>query len=105
MIKVEIVIEDKDIQSFKVSGHAFTKGNSQFDMVCAGVSAVVVGGFNALENLKEEFQAEVKDGLAKVVSLKEISENNRIILNTILIQLKSIAESYPKNIQINIKKG
>ena len=49
MISVNVSFIGKDLKSLTVSGHAnFDKYGK--DIVCAGVSAVVTGGINALES-------------------------------------------------------
>ena len=49
MISVNVTFIGKDIETLKVSGHA-NFANYGKDIVCAGVSAVVTGGINALED-------------------------------------------------------
>ena len=49
MIKVVIEKNNSKIISFEVSGHSNYDEKGK-DIVCAGVSAIVVGGINALIN-------------------------------------------------------
>ena len=99
MIKVVIEKNNSKIVSLEVSGHSNydTKGK---DIVCAGVSAIVVGGINALVNEnKKAIDYECKEGYAKVV-VKNIDNNINMILDVITTQLYTVEESYPKFIKI-----
>ena len=49
MIKVKIVKENSNYQKISILGHAMYDDYGK-DIVCAGVSAVVTGGINALES-------------------------------------------------------
>ena len=100
MIKVSIEKNNTKIVSLEVSGHSNydVKGK---DIVCAGVSAVVVGGLNALlsEN-KAVIDYKCKDGYVYIF-VKDIDNFNiNMILDVITTQLYTIEESYPKFIKI-----
>ncbi len=84
------------IKSITVSGHAlFAEYGS--DIVCAGISSVVIGGANALD---EAGGVADIDGSNHVIILKSTSLQTDIILKTIWIQLQTIAQRYPKHIQL-----
>ena len=72
MIKVNLIKSDETINGLEVSGHADSAqyGN---DMICAAVSAIITGGFNAF-NDNDFDEIELKEGYAKV---KVITENGR----------------------------
>ena len=81
------------------------KGHSNYapkgsDIVCAGVSAIVVGGINAICSLVKEnnINYEVEDGYVRLTSLNNIEVQN--ILKVIIVQLKSVEDSYSKHIKI-----
>ena len=101
MIKVKAIIPDGKFQSLRVKGHAdFAPGGQ--DLVCAGVSAVVIGGINALKH-PESFEIFQESGLA-VIKLKpkeEITNYDATVINTMLDQLETIQQSYGKYITIN----
>ena len=88
-------------QGFTCSGHADYSKNGQ-DIVCAGVSACVVGAMNALEDHKK-FEFIMEDGhvLIKKIGDEKLSIHNQIVLQTLLVQLKTIEESNKKFIKIN----
>ena len=100
MIKVKIENNKTKIISLEVSGHSNYEEKGK-DIVCAGVSAIVVGGVNALANeSKKAIDYECKDGYVRVF-VKDIDNDNiQKILEVITTQLYTIEESYPKFIKI-----
>ena len=98
MISVNVTFIGKDVKSLTVSGHANYDQYGK-DIVCAGVSAVVTGGINALESEIDNIKVINEDNKLGV----EINNSNdkiQIILNTILVQLQTIENSYKKYIKI-----
>ena len=98
MISVNVSFMGSDIKSLTVSGHAnFDKYGK--DIVCAGVSAVVTGGINALETELKNIELINKEN---ELGVKVINSNEyiQIILKTIIIQLETIENSYKKYIKI-----
>ena len=63
MISVNVTFIGKDVKSLTVSGHANYDKYGK-DIVCAGVSAVVTGGINALES--------------EIDNIKVINEDNKL---------------------------
>ena len=100
MIKVNIEKNNTKIVSLEVSGHSNYDEKGK-DIVCAGVSAIVVGGLNALLNEnKKAINYECKEGYAKVFVKEVDNDNINMILDVITTQLYTIEESYPKFIKI-----
>lgn len=98
MISVNVTFIGNEVKTLTVSGHANYAEYGK-DIVCAGVSAVVTGGINALtSNVKniKIINEDNKLGVEVINSNQEI----QIILNTILIQLETIQKSYKKYIKI-----
>lgn len=92
--------EDK-ITSFKVEGHAGYAPSGR-DVVCAAVSALVVGTINGLEVLTDAtFDTTVSHGFTKV-DIKEPTAYSNVLLNSILLSLKGIQEEYPSNLVVDI---
>ena len=98
MIKVLIKQEGKNFKSLEVKGHAKSADQGQ-DLVCAGVSSVITGGLNNLENPKD-FDIILDEGYSYVEALKFISSHDEVVMETIIAGLKTIEESYGKFIQI-----
>ena len=98
MISVNVTFIGNDVKSLTVSGHANYDKYGK-DIVCAGVSAVVTGGINALESQVSNIEIISKEN---ELGVKVINSNEKIqiILNTILIQLETIENSYKKYIKI-----
>lgn len=92
------------IQSFKIKGHAeYAKAGK--DIVCAGVSAVTVGTVNSIEALTGiVLDCEMHNGfLSGVIPLveDETTESKvQLLLESMVVMLKNISESYGKYIQI-----
>lgn len=97
MIRVSILKDKQMIYGLEVKGHADYLPHGQ-DLVCAGVSSIITGGFNAL-NPNEIEEIKLEEGYAKVVLKKEAMESN-LVLKVIVIQLQTIQESYSKFIII-----
>lgn len=98
MISVNVTFIGNDVKSLTVSGHANYDKYGK-DIVCAGVSAVVTGGINALESQVSNIEIISKEN---ELGVKVINSNEyiQIVLKTILIQLETIESSYKKYIKI-----
>ena len=84
------------------------KGHSEYDkfgkdIVCSAVSCSSIGALNALENPKG-FKIVVEDGYLELRNICDITKHDQIVIETLIIQLKSIEESYPKYIKV-VEKG
>ncbi len=92
------------IQSFKIKGHAkYAKAGK--DIVCAGVSAITVGTVNSIETLTGiTLNCGMHNGfLSGDIPLIEdvsIANNVQLLLESMLVMLNNIAESYGKYISI-----
>ena len=98
MIKVEYIENSSNIEYLKISGHANYDDYGK-DIVCSAVSAISIGALNALKNI-ENYAITQKEGLIIIENKNKSSYDDNIVLNTMLIQLKTIEQSYPKFIQI-----
>ncbi|MFD2612578.1 ribosomal-processing cysteine protease Prp [Paenibacillus gansuensis] len=95
--------EDRSISGYTVTGHALYADPGK-DIVCAGVSAVAVGTVNSIEALASEgLETEMEDGFLRVeVPLLEgdAQERAQLLLESMVVMLKTIKESYGKYISI-----
>ena len=98
MISVNVSFMGKDVKSLTVSGHANYDEYGK-DIVCAGVSAIVTGGINALESEIDNIKVINEDNKLGVEIINS-NDKIQIILNTILVQLQTIENSYKKYIKI-----
>ena len=102
MIKIVIEKDEQEIiNSIKVNGHACSAEEGK-DLVCAAVSAIMVGGANALKN-KSDFEIILEKGNALIKKKKTGKCEDDKVMLTIVTQLLTIEESYSKFIKVQIK--
>lgn len=100
MVKANFYYQKDQIVKVEVSGHSNFDQVGK-DIVCAGISAIVFGTLNALDNLVSQQEVKLVASEAKVmIEVLKSSNNNQIILQTMLWQLKTISNQYHKNIII-----
>ena len=99
MIKVKKYLDGDVLVGLEVTGHAGYAPKGE-DLVCAGVSSVLTGGFNAL-NKEDIEEVKLDEGEAKVI-LKSKTCKSVDVLKVIEIQLMTIEEEFPQFIK-NIK--
>ena len=100
MVTVTIKKEQNKIISIHVSGHANYDVEGK-DIVCAGISSIMIGGANAIYQEDENAALIVNEKGNVSIEMKDTSSNTiQIILNTMLTQLKTIEQSYKKYIKI-----
>ncbi len=93
MTRIVVFIKNDLIVGYQLKGHA---GADEYgkDIVCAGLSAISIGGANALTDGEDNYDVEIKKGY---LSLKRIhgfpSEHDRIVLETIVTQLEGVVAS------------
>lgn len=102
MIHINATRKDNKIIYLSIKGHANYEESGK-DIVCAAISAISVGAINALENPKS-FKIKVEKGNVEIESIDATSKNDCIVLETMMIQLKTVMESYPERIKV-IEKG
>ena len=104
MIKIIVVTESKTkkITLLEVKGHAYS-GEPGHDLVCAAVSAVVIGGINALEDLGN-YQFIHDSGHVLIETHHETDEHDSVVLETILTMLTAIEESSSNYVRIQRKE-
>lgn len=102
MIKIEATRKDGKIINLTVKGHANSAPKGE-DLVCAAVSSVLVGGCNALSQ-PNCFAIKLNEGDASIVENKHANEHDYEVLETMIIQFKTIEESSKKFLKV-IEKG
>lgn len=95
---------DGIVQGYEVKGHAGYDDYGK-DIVCAAISVLAQTGIFSLKKICNlDFHFSMEDGYLEVVIPREIDEDIRrdvsIVLDTILIGIESIRESYPDYITI-----
>lgn len=105
MVEIEIKkSESGQISTITMKGHADYDIHGQ-DTVCAGASAVVFGATNALFELTDG-QVTIEqgqDGGYFKIEILEFDEKAELILNSMIISLQTIEESYQKYIKLSYK--
>lgn len=103
MIKIRILRTKSKVIGFEVSGHAGADVYGK-DLVCAGVSAITVGGLNAIahyfQNDLSKFKAKMSEGYTSLEINELENEQVQTVLETLVIQFRTIEETYSKFIKI-----
>ena len=106
MVNVTIYKKESQITGFEFIGHAgFAKRGK--DIVCAGISALVVNTINSIEQLTEDkFTCEVeeKSGDVRFHMVDEISDDAQLLLKSLEIGVLGILELYKKYITVNFRE-
>lgn len=102
MIKVEVVRKNQLIQEITISGHA-DSGPKGYDLVCAAVSSIATGALNALDQItSKNVQLELTESPDAMIKIKVLQNKDelQLLLNMLIIQLKTVQESQQKYIHI-----
>ena len=93
MIEVKVIQNNDNILSIESSGHANYDEKGK-DIVCSAVSAILIGGLNAIKDI-DSYKVTQREGYLKfeLVGDNQLKEDN-IVLKTLIIQLKTIEYSY-----------
>ena len=96
MIKVNVIGNDDKIE---ILGHAMYDDFGK-DIVCAGVSSIVITTINAILSFDNEYitYKSLKDKF--VIEVKEHNEIVDNLLVNMICMLQDIERDYPKNIKI-----
>ena len=105
MTKVSIVYKGKGLSFLTVSGHAGTNVAGK-DLVCAAVSAITFGALNAIEDIDTDFDYEIDNDEPRIELRPKgaISDHDETVIETLIIQLKTLEASYPEAITIKERK-
>lgn len=97
MIKITIDSLNDNVNHIHVSGHGGLDYGK--DVICAGVSSVVIGALNALKE-NENFKISISEGNVEITIINDISMHDKVVLETLIVQLYTISNSYPDRVQI-----
>ena len=103
MIQLSIFGKPNQITKVILQGHAEYRDWGK-DVVCAGVSSIVFGTMNALDELAKDACAFQIDENKITIDVEQTSHDVQMILETMVIQVKTVMESYPKNVTVNRKE-
>ena len=97
MILVErIKNEHGENIGFRVSGHAGFARRGR-DIVCAGVSALVLNTMNSIEKFTEDdfsCKQEEKSGLIEFIIVSEVSSESALLMDSLFLGLKGIEQEH-----------
>lgn len=99
MVKIKVKQDALSVLQITMSGHAGYAPHGQ-DLVCAGASSIAVGMMNALDEMTPgtcTFQ--MKEGYLDILVTK-VTDDSQLLLRTLIIQLKTLQETYRKHIKI-----
>ena len=95
MIQVErIKNEHGENIGFRVNGHAGFARRGR-DIVCAGVSALVINTMNSIEEFTEDkfsCKQEEKSGLIEFIIVSEVSKESKLFMDSLFLGLKGIEQ-------------
>lgn len=98
MIRICAQFHNGLIQDLSVSGHSGSAEHGQ-DLICAGISAISFGLCNALDQSRSD--ADIRIGENSIeIHVNHPDEKTDIILQTGLIQMKTVEESNEKYITV-----
>ena len=91
---------------FQISGHSELSPGSE-DILCASVSALAINCVNSIETFTEdepEYEAVNEEEGFLYFKLKTVSEKSELLLDSLVLGLKSIEASYGTYIQIQYEE-
>lgn len=99
MIEVNYLENNGSILKLEISGHANYDEVGK-DIVCSAVSAIGVGGINALK-IDKNIIVKVEKGYILIEGDGLLEQKNQIVMRVILTQLKTIEVSYSKYLKVS----
>lgn len=103
MIRIQFDGKNDAIDRVSIRGHANSGPYGQ-DLVCCGVSAIVLSSLNAIDTLfPQSCLLEAKDNQIKIEVQKNCAEL-QVCLHMLQAQLQAMALEYPKFIQMRLAK-
>ena len=104
MIRVVAHYHNNVVKDVRISGHADFAEHGK-DLVCAGVSTLIVGTCNALDILGDSpISVTLDEGYAHITNHGD-QHDTQLILETLMISLLTMEESYGQYIQITKKEA
>ncbi|MCB2292531.1 ribosomal-processing cysteine protease Prp [Clostridium algoriphilum] len=109
MVKVEIVRSSGKVVSFKIKGHAMPKEKQlDIDLICGAISAISQTTVIGIEEvLKIKAKYDIEDGFLNFnleeQTLEDI-ERCQVLLETMILGLKSIEITYGKYIKVETEE-
>ena len=99
MILVRVQRNRTEISKITVSGHAESAPYGE-DLICAAVSSIVTGTLNAIDEMAKGSCLISQNEEKTVIEVKKTDSKIPIILDVMLYQLKTLAESYSEYLEV-----
>lgn len=99
MILVSVVKEKSSIKSLTITGHAF-RGDPGYDLVCAAVSSMATGALNGLDQLSSGCTLYLDESPKIEIVCQSVNKVNQLLLEFLLVQLKTVEEVEKEAIKI-----
>ena len=104
MIKIQVTYKNNQFESLAAKGHAEFAPEGK-DIVCAAVSAIIEGGVQSLTDGDGAYRLRINKGDLELTRLApKMSEHDEIVLETILVQLESVARVSNDYVQLERKQ-
>ena len=104
MINIKILTKDTEKIGMEISGHSNYDEYGR-DIICAGVSVLSQNTLLSILNLtKAEIDYEIDEGYLKFIYKNKISEEDKLLLDSLELGLKNLKESYPEHIKIKLQE-
>ena len=104
MIKAECLFHESDIVGLEVTGHAGYDETGK-DLICAGVSCIVFGLMNALDVYGDKVVIYQGDNDIKITIEDVRYDIIQNYMQLAMIQLETIAESYPEYMKLERRES
>lgn len=98
MIRIDVKRQGKMILAMEIKNHAGYAEKGK-DLVCAGVSCIVIGALNAIDQNHEICGLEMKEADVSIRVNKLTDHDTQVKLEMLRIQLITMQEAYPHYIQ------
>lgn len=100
MVNVDYSVnKDGSFKEVEIKGHADSSEIVGHDLVCAAVSSITVGALNALNEI-DNYDIKIENGHIRLKSRKKFSRHDSVVIETMMVQLATIEDSYGDFIKI-----
>lgn len=84
-------------------GHANYAPSGE-DIICAAVSAIILGGINALKDDNNyELKTDEVEGIIELYNIGKMSQHDNIVIETMVSQISAISRDNPKFVKLSVE--
>jgi uncharacterized protein YsxB (DUF464 family) len=106
MIKITIYKDSDKYRGFSCLGHAEYADRGE-DIICAGVSALVINTINSIEALTDDFfevDSNEEQGLIECRFVSEISSETVLLMNSLVLGLERTLDDYKDYLELKFEE-